>query len=47
MGKYYEIYRKYIYPYKKLANLVINNNKPIENFSINSVIGEINKFLCF
>ena len=40
-------YRKYILPYKKHANLVINNNKPIQTLSINSVINEINNFLCF
>ena len=40
-------YRKYIYPYKNRANLIINNNKPIDTFSIDSVICEINKFLCF
>ena len=40
-------YRKYIEPYKHLANLVINNNKSLEDISIKLVIEEINKFLCF
>ena len=40
-------YRKYIAPYKKNANLVINNNIPIDKMNIDLVIEEINNFLCF